>query len=165
MRKVILGCGMSLDGYIARRDGDIDFLRQPTGYSMSAFFATLDTVAFGRKTFDEAVKRGGGSYKSPAKIPTYVFSKSKPAGEREGVIFTGQTPAAFVDFIREEPEGKNILVNSPDPSCVMTWWMNYTSAYIQFYSATASLFSRAVSHSAISHWLTARPTSRKDFWN
>jgi dihydrofolate reductase len=39
-----------------------------------------------------------------------VFSKSKPAGEREGVIFTGQTPAAFVDFIREEPEGKNILV-------------------------------------------------------
>jgi dihydrofolate reductase len=110
MRKVILGCGMSLDGYIARRDGDIDFLRQPTGYSMSAFFATLDTVAFGRKTFDEAVKRGGGSYKSPAKIPTYVFSKSMPAGERQGVIFTSQTPAAFVDFIRKEPEGKNILV-------------------------------------------------------
>jgi dihydrofolate reductase len=60
MRKVILGAGMSLDGYIARRDGGIDFLRQPKGYSMSALFATLDTVVFGRKTFDEAVKRGGG---------------------------------------------------------------------------------------------------------
>jgi dihydrofolate reductase len=33
-----------------------------------------------------------------------------PAGERQGVIFTGQTPAAFVGFIRKEPEGKNILV-------------------------------------------------------
>ena len=110
MRKVILGAGISLDGYIARRDGGIDFLRQSKSYSMSAFFATLDTVAFGRKTFDEAVKRGGGSYKSPAKIPTYVFSKSMPAGERQGVIFTSQTPAAFVDFIRKEPEGKNILV-------------------------------------------------------
>jgi dihydrofolate reductase len=101
---------MSLDGYIARRDGAIDFLRQPKGYSMSDFFATLDTVAFGRKTFDEAVKRGGGTYKSPAKIPTYVFSKSKPVGEREGVIFTGLTPAVFVDFVRKDLEGKNILV-------------------------------------------------------
>lgn len=111
MRKVILGAGMSLDGYIARRDGGIDFLYQPAGYSMSAFFATLDTVAFGRKTFDEALKRGGGSYKSPAKVPTYVFSKSKPAGEREGVIFTDQTPAAFVDSIRKQSAaGKNILV-------------------------------------------------------
>ncbi len=29
MRKVILGAGISLDGYIARRDGGIDFLHQP----------------------------------------------------------------------------------------------------------------------------------------
>jgi dihydrofolate reductase len=66
MRKVILGAGISLDGYIARRDGGTDFLVQPKGYSMSAFFATVDVVVFGRKTFDEAVKRGGGSYRSPA---------------------------------------------------------------------------------------------------
>ena len=105
MRKVILGAGISLDGYIARPDGAIDFLRQPKGYSMSGFFATLDTVVFGRKTFDEAVKRGGGSYKPPVKMPTYVFSKSKPAGESEGVIFTDQKPAAFVDTIRKQPKG------------------------------------------------------------
>ncbi len=73
-------------------------------------FATLDTVVFGRKTFDEAVRLGGGSYKSPARIPTYVFSKSKPAGERDGVTFTDQTPAAFVDTMRKEPAGKHILV-------------------------------------------------------
>jgi dihydrofolate reductase len=109
MRKVILGAGISLDGYIARPDGGIDFLRQPKGYSMSDFFAALDTIVFGRKTFDEAVKRGGGSYNPPVKIPTYVFSKSKIPGEREGVIFIDQTPAAFVDTIRK-PEGKNIFV-------------------------------------------------------
>ncbi len=110
MRKVILGAGMSLDGYIARRDGGIDFLRPPKGDSMSAFFATLDTVVFGRKTFDEAVRRGGGSYKPPAKMPTYVFSKSQPAGESDGVTFTDKTPTAFVESIREKPGGKNIFV-------------------------------------------------------
>jgi dihydrofolate reductase len=109
MRNVILGAGMSLDGYIARPDGGIDFLYQPKGYSMGAFFATLDTVVLGRKTFDEAVKRGGGSYKPPINIPTYVFSKSKTAGKAEGVIFTDQTPADFVAAIRQQ-EGKNIFV-------------------------------------------------------
>jgi dihydrofolate reductase len=110
MRKVILGAGISLDGYLARPDGGIDFLRPPRGYSMSALFATVDTVVFGRKTFDEAVRRGGGSYKPPARMPTYVFSKSKPAGEREGVVFTHQTPRSFVDTIRKEPAGEHILV-------------------------------------------------------
>jgi dihydrofolate reductase len=109
MRKVILGAGISLDGYVARPDGGIDFLPQPKGYSMAAFFATLDTVVFGRKTFDEAVKRGSGSYKSQGNMPTYVFSKSKPSGKREGVIFVNDAPAAFVHTIRQQP-GKHIFV-------------------------------------------------------
>lgn len=110
MRKVILGAGISLDGYIARPDGNIDFLKRPKGYSMEAFFATIDTLVFGRRTFDEAVKRTGGSYKSPVTMPTYVFSRSKPAVEVEGVVFVDQPPATFVARIREEPAGKNIFL-------------------------------------------------------
>ncbi|MDT7811364.1 MAG: hypothetical protein QOH35_465 [Acidobacteriaceae bacterium] len=45
MRRVILGAGISLDGYIARRNGGIDFLHEPKGYSMSAFVDILDTMA------------------------------------------------------------------------------------------------------------------------
>ena len=92
-----------MDGYVARPDGAIDFLYQPKGDSMTAFFAPLDTVVFGRKTFDAAVKRGGGSYKSPGNMPAYVFSKSKPSGEREGVVFIDQPPTAFVHAIRKQP--------------------------------------------------------------
>ena len=109
MRKVILGAGISLDGYVARPDGGVDFLYQPKGYSMAAFFTAIDTVVFGRKTFDDAVKRGGGSYKSQGNMPTYVFSTSQPSGEREGVIFTNQQPAAFVQTIRKQ-SGKHIFV-------------------------------------------------------
>jgi dihydrofolate reductase len=90
-------------------DGATDFLRPPKNYSMSAFFETLDTLAFGRKTFEEAVKRTGGSYKSPSKMPTFVFSRSRAPGEREGVVFTNQTPTAFVETIRTQ-HGKDIFV-------------------------------------------------------
>lgn len=54
MRKVILGLGISLDGYIARPNGAVDFLFMPKDYSMPPFFATIDTAVMGRKTLDAA---------------------------------------------------------------------------------------------------------------
>ena|ERR1035438_8536372 len=35
MRKIVLGLGISLDGYIARPDGTLDFLFMPKDYSMA----------------------------------------------------------------------------------------------------------------------------------
>jgi len=52
MRKVILGLGISLDGYIARPDRAVDFLFMPKDYSMASFFATVDTAIMGRKTLE-----------------------------------------------------------------------------------------------------------------
>lgn len=46
--------GTSVDGFIARSNGDLDFLPQgggePHGYS--EFIATVDVIVFGRKTFE-----------------------------------------------------------------------------------------------------------------
>jgi dihydrofolate reductase len=41
------------------------------------------------------------------KAPTYVFSRTQPPGERDGVIFTNQSPAAWLRKIRARP-GKHI---------------------------------------------------------
>ena len=109
MRKVILGAGISLDGYIARADGGIDFLKPPKDYSMAELFSTIDVIAFGRKTYDEAVRLGGGKYRAPMQMPTYVFSKTVSPGKRGGVIFMRQSPARFVNAIRKH-EGKHIFV-------------------------------------------------------
>jgi len=106
MRKVVLGLGISLDGYIARPDGAVDFLFMPRDYSMGPFFATIDTAIMGRKTYDVAVKMGGGAF-GDSKMKNYVFSHSQPPGERGGVTFVNESPKNFVENVRKGP-GKNI---------------------------------------------------------
>ena len=102
MRKVILGLGISIDGYIARLNGAVDFLFMPKDYSMGPFFATIDTAVMGRKTFDAAKGASFGE-----SIKTYVFSRSRPSGEREGVTFVNESPESLVRELRKRT-GKNI---------------------------------------------------------
>ena len=106
MRKVVLGLGISLDGYIARLDGSVDFLFMPKDYSMVPFFKTIDTAVMGRKTYEVALQMGGGSF-GGSSMASYVMSRSTPPGERCGVIFTAQSPAALVGEIRKR-RGKDI---------------------------------------------------------
>lgn len=106
MRKVTLGLGISLDGYIARTDGSVDFLFMPKDYSMGPFFATIDTCLMGRKTYEVSLKMGGGDFGSSA-MKNYVFSHSHPPGERGGVTFVNESPKIFLNKLRKRP-GKNI---------------------------------------------------------
>ena len=104
-RKVVLGLGISLDGYIARRDGSVDFLFMPKDYSMGPFFKTIDTAIMGRKTYEIAKAMGGGGY--GGKMATYVMSRTLPPGEREGMAFTQESPTTLVSRVRKQ-KGKHI---------------------------------------------------------
>jgi dihydrofolate reductase len=106
MRKIVLGLGMSLDGYIARPNGDIDFLFLPKDYSMAPFFATIDTALMGRKTLEVGLKMSGGSLPDMG-LATYVFSHSQPPGEPKGWTYVNDSPAEFIGELRKNP-GKNI---------------------------------------------------------
>jgi dihydrofolate reductase len=110
MRKVILGAALTLDGHLARPDGSVDYLvmTKEGSAGLMKLFGSVDTILMGRKTLDVAVALSGGTYKSPLDIPTYVFSRSQPPGEREGVIFTNQTPRAWLKKMRTR-RGKHIL--------------------------------------------------------
>jgi dihydrofolate reductase len=109
MRKVILGGAITLDGRLARPDGSVDYLVMTKEGSamLTRFFATVDTIVMGRKTLDAAIVLGGGPYQSPGGLPTYVFSRTQPPGERDGVIFVNQSPAAWLRKIRAR-RGKHI---------------------------------------------------------
>ena len=82
MRKVLLGAAMTLDGYIARADGSVDYLAMTKEASelMAGFFAIIDIILMGRKTLDAAIALSGGSYKSPVRIPpTSSRAPNRPA--------------------------------------------------------------------------------------
>lgn len=111
MRKVVLGAGISLDGYLARRDGAVDFLGEmdaETSRLMAEFFRNVDTAIMGRKTLDAVLAMTGGKYDTYGLV-TYVLSRSQPPGERNGVIFTSQSPEELVAELRGRP-GKDIFL-------------------------------------------------------
>ncbi len=106
MRNVILAVGMSLDGYIARPDGALDFLTTPKDYSMEAFWATTDAAVMGRKSYQAGLQMNGGKLPETSQA-LYVFSRSAPPGTRDGVTFVNQAPAAFIEGLRKQ-RGKDI---------------------------------------------------------
>lgn len=54
MRRIQLFIATSLDGYIAREDGGIDWLFHDGDYGYRKFYAGIDTVVMGRKSWDIA---------------------------------------------------------------------------------------------------------------
>jgi dihydrofolate reductase len=83
-RKVILGFGISIDGYIARRNGAIDFLvmDKEGEMLMADFFAKIDTTLMGRKTAAAVVKlRKSGEMPDTPGMANYVFSRRWKPGK------------------------------------------------------------------------------------
>ena len=106
MRKVIYGVGISLDGYIARPDGSVDFLFMPKDYSMGAFFKQIDVALMGRKTYQVGLKLGGGQISSPG-MTCYVFSQVLPDDAPGGVTVVRERPKPFLEKLRKKT-GKDI---------------------------------------------------------
>jgi dihydrofolate reductase len=112
MRKVKYGVGVSLDGYLARLDGSVDWLDRATSgakdedFGMTAFFKSIDTVLMGRKTYESAVKLGMSKSGYP-RMRNYVFSLTIPPGKRDGVEFVAESPARVIAALKKKP-GKDI---------------------------------------------------------
>jgi dihydrofolate reductase len=56
--------GMSVDGFIARPDGDLDFLEEGGGepHGFEEFYESVDALVMGRKTFETVQKFGAWPY-------------------------------------------------------------------------------------------------------
>lgn len=83
-RKVISYVATSLDGYIAKSDGDISFLsiveKVGEDYGYADFLNTIDTIIVGRKTYDKILSIG---FQYPKDKEVYVVTRSeRPCQER-----------------------------------------------------------------------------------
>jgi len=108
-RNVIVHIATSADGYIARPDGDLEWLTsrpKPEGfYGMRAFMRSIDTKLLGRKTYEESVRRGA-TFDSTSRY--VVFSRhAPPADAPSGVEFVNGAIGPFVSRLRAQP-GKDI---------------------------------------------------------
>ena len=108
-RNVIVHIGTSADGYIARPDGDLEWLtsrpKPKDFYGMSAFMNSVDTKLIGRKTYEMSRRMGA---KFDGKTRTIVFSRSAPPDDTiAGVEFANGAIGPLVRSLREQP-GKDI---------------------------------------------------------
>jgi dihydrofolate reductase len=118
-RKVILGFGISLDGYIARRNGAMDFLViDKEGEALMAdFFAKIDTTIMGRKTAVGMVKmRKSGEILDTPGITYYVVSRRWKPGKRDGLEVVSGSLTAFVKKLKRQP-GKDIYLGGGGELC------------------------------------------------
>lgn len=106
-RTVTLYIAMSLDGYIAGPDDDISFLdamdEGGEDYGYPEFIKEIDTVIWGRRTFDKVLSFGGDiPYKDKQ---VYVISRSR-SGSHEHVQYHSD-PVALVRYLKGQ-EGNGI---------------------------------------------------------
>jgi dihydrofolate reductase len=113
-RKIIVYIATSADGYIARPDGDIEWLnRRPrtVDYGMNAFYPTIDTILWGRKTYDWVLAYYKKKHKKDGmfdtKLANYVFSRKPPQWAARGVEFVSEPVKLFAQRLRAM-SGKHI---------------------------------------------------------
>jgi len=73
MRKIILFIASSLDGYIARENGDVDWLPGNTASGYDNFIKSVDTVIMGKTTYDQVLTFGDYPYKDKK---SFVFTRT-----------------------------------------------------------------------------------------
>ena len=112
-RKIIVYIATSADGYIARADGNVDWLNRPRtagDYGMSAFYRSIDTILWGRKTLDTALsfqQKGVKGSGFDANVKNYVFSRKAQRKAVPGVEFVNEPIKDFAKRLRNTP-GKGI---------------------------------------------------------
>lgn len=113
MRKIIVYIATSADGYIARPDGNVDWLNRPRmagDYGMGRFYRSIDAILWGRKTYELALGFQEQGIKAAAfdpKVKNYVFSHHPLESPPPPVEFVTEPIPAFAKSLRARA-GKDI---------------------------------------------------------
>ena len=107
--KVSVYIATSLDGFIARKEGNIDWLNEansvvPDGEDcgFQAFMASVDTLIMGRKTFEKVLSFGQWPYE---KTPVAVLSRHplhSPPDVPGTVTHSSELPHALLERLSKE---------------------------------------------------------------
>lgn len=109
MKKIKLYIATSIDGYIARCDGDLDWLTsfpnpEKTDYGYASFFDSVDTVLMGSLTYLSIVSM---DVKWPYKDKTTYIISHNHKDNNEKIQFIHENIIETISKLREE-QGKDI---------------------------------------------------------
>ena len=114
MRKIIVYIATSADGFIARKDGSVDWLDRPRiagDYGMGKFYKSIDTILWGRKTCDMALRfqeQGVPQSAFDPRLKNYVFTRKLDRAQApSGVEFVNEPIKKFAKRLRAR-KGKDI---------------------------------------------------------
>ncbi len=110
MRTLTVYIATSLDGYIAKPNDDLSFLKvvekEGEDYGYKEFIKTIDTIILGRRTYDWVLKEIGPSYYDNGERNVYVITRTeRPNAGR--TIFHTKNLTELVQQLKAE-NGKNI---------------------------------------------------------
>jgi dihydrofolate reductase len=109
VRKVTYGGACSADGYIAGPGEAMDWIRMSDDASaiMAESWKGVDTILMGRKTYEFALKMGGGP--ATPGITSYVFSRTMTDRPKAAELVSGDA-VEFVRGLKARPGGDIILM-------------------------------------------------------
>ena len=104
MGKIIYSAAASMDGYITEADGGVDWLPEGDveGYGYEEFYAGVDALVMGRRTYDQAV--GFDQWLFDGK-PVYVFTSHPPDDNPHDVEFVSSTPDESAQSVAAQYSG------------------------------------------------------------
>ena len=110
MRKVTFHVATSLDNYIARKDGAVDWILggDEATSAMTEFWKNIDAVVIGRKTYEPVLKSGTPFPTFPG-VKNYVLSQTLKENLDKNVEIIREDVADFILRLKTE-EGKDIFV-------------------------------------------------------
>src|SRR5688500_17076080 len=114
MRTVTYGGACSLDGYLTAAGGAMDWLHFSRDVQdvMTSYWATVDAMLMGRKTWEVAVA-SGSAWKPDPRVRTYVFSRT--LGEvPPGVELVRDDAGGFVRALKRGPGAGICLMGGGD---------------------------------------------------
>ncbi len=116
MRKVIYGGATSLDQFLAREDGSVDWLIYDAEAMeiMQEMWPRFDCIVMGRKTWSTATENFSEedlekSKKMYAGMRTVIFSRTLEPGVHDGFEVVNTDPGEFVRELKQQ-DGNDIMV-------------------------------------------------------
>jgi dihydrofolate reductase len=110
-RSLVVYIAVSLDGYIAGQDGNLDFLsiaeHEGEDYGYAEFNKTVDTVIWGRKTYDKVLSFG---IEFPHKDKRCIVLSNNRKGTDEHVEYYSGSVVDLVAELRGS-QGKDIYID------------------------------------------------------